>query len=149
MKRNRKISSNPPPNKPVWSENIAKRMAFLGISSVEKLSEKAGLPYPTVRDIVGGKSEGNYDNRSIIASALGLAVGDLYKETDKLHADITSNLQGTAEFLSRFANLPPVFQKMALTIIYQDPRYTAGIPLTPEAQAEIQKLFGPLLKAKT
>ena len=133
--------------KPIWSKNIIAKQRLSGIPSVEKLAEAADLPYPTVRDIVSGVSEGGYDKRLRLADALKCSVADFYKggPDDKAIADVSAGL----DLLSRFAGLEPVFQRMALSLIYQDTKYTKGIQITAAAQSEIQKLFGPLLKAKT
>lgn len=52
-----------------------------GLSALA-LAEKAGIPYPTLRDIEAGYSGGHIETRKAIANALGCSMADLYKEPD-------------------------------------------------------------------
>lgn len=136
------------PDKPIWAKNIVLRQKALGISSIEQLAELAELPYPTVRDIAAGTSEGGYEKREKIARALKCTVADLYRGAAEPGAPIP-DVASAIDLLSKFASLPPTLQKMALTLIYQDTAYLAEIPpqVAKEMGAEMRRLFEPLSKA--
>ena len=46
--------------------------------NAHELAEKAGIPYPTLRDIEAGYNHGREETRAAIAAALGCTMADLY-----------------------------------------------------------------------
>lgn len=135
-------------DKPIWAKNIVARQKAAGIASIEKLAEDAKLPYPTVRDIANGISEGGFEKRSKIAKALGCTVADLYREDVRDVGQPIQDLQFAGELISRFAGLSPTLQKIALTVIYQDTSFLKQIPpkVAEEMALEIGQLFQPIQK---
>jgi hypothetical protein len=117
--------------KKIWSLNIVSRQKFLGIPSVERLAELAELPYPTVRDIVAGTSEGGYEKREKIARALQWTVADLYKGAAGADgAKPIPDVQFAVDLLSKFATVPPDIRNLVMTILYKDESYLASSPKT-------------------
>lgn len=65
--------------KPIFAINASARAKGLGMSGQE-LAQAARLPYPTVRDIMAGISNGLEESRVAIAKALDSSLAELYSE---------------------------------------------------------------------
>jgi transcriptional regulator with XRE-family HTH domain len=114
--------------------------------SLETLSAQARVAKNSIGPIENGKANPTLKTLEDIATTLGVPFGAY---VGSIPSDEPASFDAAIDFLARFEGLEPVFQKMVLTLVYQDDRYTRGIRVPPEAQAEIQKLFGPLLKARS
>lgn len=131
--------------KPALAKNIIRRRRALAWSAL-KLSEKAEMPYPTLRDIEAGVSGGRPENLRKIAKALGCKVSDLRagEDSDIVSAPIPE-VSSAADLLSKFSGLSPNLQKVVLAIVYKDPSYAADLP---KSFGELGRSLGPLLKAQ-
>lgn len=59
-----------------FAKNVVLKRYDLNISAM-KLAEKAKMPYPTLRDIESGRTNGSARNKEKIAKALGATVDEL------------------------------------------------------------------------
>lgn len=64
--------------KPIWAENIVARRKMLGYKGALAFAEAVKVPYPTLRDIEAGTSEGAFETRVKIAAALKWELWQLY-----------------------------------------------------------------------
>lgn len=62
------------------SSNIKALRKAKGWNSAQALAEKADLPYPTLRDIEAGISQGRPETLKKIADVLGVTIADLHKD---------------------------------------------------------------------
>lgn len=81
--------------KPLLSKNIVRARKALGMTAMD-LAEKAGIPYPTLRDIEAGYNHGLLETHEKIAAALSLSVADLYRD-EQSEAQSMSSLVKLAE----------------------------------------------------
>ena len=103
--------------KPLFAQNIVSKRKAMGWNAHE-LAERAGIPYPTLRDIEAGINFGREDTRVAIAQALGATMAELY-EGERM----VPNFAQTAEFLSKLSTLSPVRRGFVLAIVYSDASY--------------------------
>jgi transcriptional regulator with XRE-family HTH domain len=101
--------------KPVWSQNIALRRGKFGWKAHE-LAERARIPYPTLRDIEAGYSEGRLEHRIAIATTLGCSIADLYIDPAKQTKDVSF----AADFLAKLSDLPPEARQFVFAFVYRD-----------------------------
>lgn len=130
--------------KPIWARNIKTRRKELGFESAEKFAEKLEMPYPTYRDIEGGVSEGGYENRLTIATALKWTVSDLYRDHSRPNRE--SDFTEAATFLMKYASLDPDIQKVILMILYGDDSYIETV--SRASLSRVIKVLSPALKIK-
>lgn len=102
------------------------------------LADKAGVHVNIIKKIETDNGEGSLETRRAIAGALKCTLSDLYKDAE----DTVLDAAGVADFLSTFANLPRVYQKVILAIAYKDPSRLDGLP------DSVKKPLLVLLKAR-
>lgn len=114
--------------------------------SQEDLADKAGLHVNSIKLIETDGSEGHLETRRAIAGALGCTLSDLYKEANQKKIP---DIDGTLEFLAKYAALPIGLQRMVLALVYQDTSYVRGLEIPSDVLAKLRDgLLGPLSKAK-
>lgn len=102
------------------------------------MAEKADLPYPTVRDIEAGISNGREETKAALAKALGASISDLHITEDETAVpDFTAAIS----LLSKFQGLEPDLQKVVLALVHKDISYVSDV------SDDFAKKFEPLLKA--
>jgi transcriptional regulator with XRE-family HTH domain len=114
--------------------------------SLQTLADDSGVAKNSIGPIENGKGNPQIETLKDLAETLGAPFALYIGEPPTGEAP---SFSAAADFLARFEDLEPVFQRMVLTLIYKDARYTSGIHVPAGAQAEIHKLFGPLLKARS
>ena len=119
--------------------NIVLRRKALGWNALE-LAEKAGVPYPTLRDIEAGISGGHADTKAAIAAALNCTLADLYldplaspreriaHEMAKASLSERHSLSEAGDILSRLASLKPEHRDIVLSLLYMDATIAKGLP---------------------
>jgi transcriptional regulator with XRE-family HTH domain len=125
--------------KPPFAQNIQERRRLLGWNA-HTLAEKAGIPYPTLRDIEAGYNAGREETKSAIAKALSCSLADLYQEPNQ-EAHQLPDVRGAAELLAKFQAAPREIQNLVLGILYKDEAYLVRSP------AEFRQNAIKLLKA--
>ena len=120
--------------KPLFAKNIISRRKALGWNAHE-LAEEAKIPYPTLRDIEAGYSNGREDTRASIAKALKCSMADLHFEEAKPAIrrpgprDLQSLIDAPgaslpwgplSQVLESFANADRALRAHVLALLYED-----------------------------
>lgn len=122
----------------ILGQNIATRRRAINLDQGE-LADKAGTGISGLRDIERGVSEGHIETRAAIAQVLGCQLTDLYIDPNQPPKGL--DIAAVAELLSRLADLPLPFQKVAMGIIYNDEKHFRGLP------SKVRRPLEELLKA--
>jgi DNA-binding XRE family transcriptional regulator len=64
--------------KPLFAKNVIQRRKQMGFKTALVFSEAINIPYPTIRNIEAGLSEGNPRTKQALAKFFGCTVADIY-----------------------------------------------------------------------
>lgn len=146
--------------KPIFAQNVMKRRKALRLSSIQ-FAEKAGIPYPTFRDIQAGISRGTEETKSRIAKALGCQVYELeippettsaktelqpmeYRQLASLHValaekyeELEAELEQLRVELENFKNIPDdVKEKLLKVSDWNKVRISLDLPFVESGTAK-------------
>lgn len=135
----KKIGKKP---KPIFAKNIVSMRKSLGWNAHE-LAEKAGIPYPTLRDIEAGYNHGREETRAAIAKALGCEMADLYVDIGKSAASQPQALLDwrlLSRVLENYLAARPERQLLARYILTDDESFLEEFENLPDAPQIVSAL---------
>lgn len=113
--------------KTVFGRNVSEIRKTLGLSG-HALAEKAGIPYPTLRDIEAGYNAGRESTKAAIVKALGVPMADMYRDPSPIRkVPPMLEFPNAAALLTKFGALSPAHRDLVLAIVFEDPGRAAHL----------------------
>lgn len=149
----------------ILANNVKTLRKAAGWRSAEKFAEYLDIPYPTLRDIEAGLSEGRTELRQAIADALEVPLSRLYEVANPNnesewkppkgegfkgfadHEELSEVLFEASSFLSQFALAPADLKNIVLFLMFDADRAYLESVSRPVLQKTANTILA-VLKAK-